>query len=210
MDIKDSNQGLVLNPRKQKRDFLNPEEILKGVGIQGNMKFADFGCGAGFFTIPAAKMVGEHGKVFAVDVLKNELADVASKARAEGLLNVETVWADLEIPGTTKLPDDSMDMILLSHVFFQSKKPEIIIKEAQRVVKTSGKIVALEWEKVDSPLGPPLAERISKEDLKNIFKDAGLSLESEFTAGSFHYGLVASKGSVDAGSADMEEEIKYE
>lgn len=210
MDIKDSDQGLVLNPRKQKKDFLNPEEILKSSGIEANMKFADFGCGAGFFTIPAAKMVGEHGKVFAVDVLKNELADVASKARAEGLLNVKTIWADLEIPGSTKLPDDSMDMILLSHVFFQSKKPEIIIKEAQRVVKTSAKIVVLEWEKVDSPLGPPLTERVSKESLKKIFKDAGLKVDTEFTAGSFHYGLIASKGNIAKGEKSLEEEIKYE
>ncbi len=200
---------MVLDPRKQKGDFLNPEQILKSLGVEGNMKFADFGCGAGFFTIPAARMVGEHGQIYAVDVLKSELADVASKAKIEGLLNLKTVWADLEIPRSTKLKDNSIDMVFLAHVFYQSKKPEAVLAEAKRVVKSSGRIVVLEWEKVDTPFGPPLDERVSKDEMKEMIQQAGLEIESEFTAGSYHYGLVLRKTDDSAPSAS-DTEVQYD
>jgi len=65
-----ASKGFVLDPKKEQRQFLNPNEILEEIGLMGQMTFADFGCGAGYFTIPAAKMVGDHGKVYAVDILK--------------------------------------------------------------------------------------------------------------------------------------------
>ena len=212
MDLKQStSQGFVLDPKKEQREFLNPDEILEEVGLTGQMSFADFGCGAGYFTIPAAKMVGDHGHIYAVDVLKDVLEDIRGKAKVEGLRNIKTIWADLEIPGSTKLPDHSVDMVFLSHVFYQSDKHSPILAEAARVVKPEGKIVLIEWRRVEAPFGPPLEARVSKKESIALAGEVGLHVDSEFKAGSYHYGLILKPGLVaDAKPKVQKPTIKYE
>lgn len=182
-----------MDPDKQENRFLDPEKVLKEIGLQGNMSFADFGCGGGYFSLPAAKMVGDHGHVYAVDILKSSLGDVEGKAKLEGLRNLETIWADLEVPNSTKLRPDSVDIVFVAHVFYQSDKQSPILQEAKRVVKPGGKIVVVEWEKVAVPFGPPLEKRISKDEALQVAKAVGLVLEDEFAAGSYHYGLLLRK-----------------
>ena len=48
--------------------FRNPDKLLKAAGLKSGQKVLEVGCGPGFFTIPAAKIVGEEGFVYAVDV----------------------------------------------------------------------------------------------------------------------------------------------
>ena len=52
------------------------------------MTFADIGCGQGFFTVPAAKIVGESGKVYASDISETNIQKLREKVASEGLKNV--------------------------------------------------------------------------------------------------------------------------
>ncbi len=182
-----------MDPAKAQGKFLDPKKVLREIGIAQNMSFADFGCGAGYFTIPAARMVGEHGVVYAVDILKSVLQDVRGKSKIGGLHNIRTIWADLEVPGSTKLKDGSIDIVFITHVFFQIEKKAPILEEAKRVVKPDGKIVTIDWAKVKIPFGPPLEKRVSKEEVIEVASAIGLNAVSEFDAGSYHYGLIFSK-----------------
>lgn len=47
--------------RDEQRKWQNPENILAEIGLRSGMTFMDNGCGQGFFTIPAAKIVGDSG-----------------------------------------------------------------------------------------------------------------------------------------------------
>jgi len=64
----------------------NPDTILAGLVYQGQTAF-DFGCGMGYFTIPLAKMVGEQGKVIAIDLQEKMLAGVKRRAERAGVIN---------------------------------------------------------------------------------------------------------------------------
>ena len=52
------------------------------------MVFVDVGCGEGFFSILAAKKVGENGKVYAVDIDGSAIERLKQKAKSEGLNNI--------------------------------------------------------------------------------------------------------------------------
>ncbi len=193
MQLQTLPRGYVLDPKRQKRQFIDPAQVLQAIGLHDSMVFADFGCGAGYFTIPAAEMVGEHGKVYAVDILKSSLQDIQGKAKIEGLRNIQEIWADLEVAGSTKIPADSVDIVFLAHIIHQSVEHPTILEEAKRVIKPDGKIVVTEWKKVKIPFGPAVEKRVVQEDVVKVAQNNGLRLAQEFSAGNYHYGLIFKK-----------------
>ena len=170
---------------------MKPDEVLDNLDIQKDMQIADFGCGAGYFTIPLAKRVGKQGVVYAIDVQNAALESVQGMARMHSLLNIETIRANLEKEGGSGLKDDSVDMVILANILFQSARKDAILKEAGRVLNKTGTIVLVEWQD-EASFGPNAAYRVTKDQLKEIARDAGLVLAKEFNAGSSHYGLVFS------------------
>ena len=174
--------------------LLDPYYILEEIGLGAGMRIADFGCGAtGHFVIPAGKIIGKNGVSYAVDLLKPVLSAVKSRAKFEGIDNVEAVWSNLEIYGATKIKEGSLDFVLLANTLFQIKKNEEMFKEAVRLVKNNGKIAVIEWKLIASPLGPPAEKRLSKDFVRGLAKKYGLEEVKEFKAGPYHYGLVFEK-----------------
>ncbi len=83
------------------------------------MSVGDLGCGnLGYFSVPAAKIVGQNGVVYAVDILKSVLQSVENIARQEGLDNIKTVWSNLEVVGATKITPASLDLIMVVNMLF--------------------------------------------------------------------------------------------
>lgn len=175
-------------------ELLDPAEILARIGIRTGARVADLGCGgAGHFVVPAARLVGNHVSVYAVDILKSSLRSVASKARLEGVNNIKTVWSNLEIFGATKIRKESLDFGLLINIFFQSKHHGEILKETIRLLKKEGKILVIDWNKVPTPFGPPPEDRVKPDEVKKIAKNLRLKLIDEFDAGNYHFGLIFEK-----------------
>jgi len=103
--------------------LLDVNFILEKARVKERMRVADLGCGtSGHFVFPAAKIVGVHGLVYAVDILKPLLESVARRARQENINNVATVWSDLEVYRATKIETESIDVALLINVLFYSQK----------------------------------------------------------------------------------------
>jgi len=96
--------------------------------------FLDYGCGTGDFTIPAAKIVGTRGKVYALDRFPRQLKIVEEKARKERLSNIETILSD-EKAG---LPDECVDIVWMCDTFHEIKQKRAVIEELHRVVKREG------------------------------------------------------------------------
>jgi len=171
--------------------FLHPKEILKQIGIRNNMNIADFGCGNGYFSIPMAE-IAEQGRVYALDIMKDTLEAVMSKAKLRNILNIETVHCNLEISNGSKLNNKSIDLVLLRNILFQSQKKSKIIKEAKRVLKDNSRLVLIEWIK-DSSLAPKDCWLISKEEAQQLVKLEGFDFEKELEIDNHHYGLVFRK-----------------
>lgn len=188
------SQKFVYTPKKTDYDFIDPDRILRDLVIVRGMKVADLGCGGGYFTISAAKMVQKEGRVYAVDIQKSVLQDIESKARLNGFKNIKTVWADLEVIGSTKINKDFVDVVIISNVLFQSKKPQNIVEEGKRIIKKGGKLVIADWiAELNSPIGPTKDLKISEEKVKNIAKNLNLKLLDRFQAETYHYVLIFTK-----------------
>jgi len=175
--------------------LLNTKEILSRVGLTAGMKAADLGCGgAGHFVMPAARIVGDDGVVYAVDILKTVLASIESIARLENLNNIQTVWTNLEKVGATKIEADSLDVAFLINVLFQVDKLDEVVKEAVRLIKPSGKLLVIDWKTSGAPFGPPADKRLSADKVKQAAQKLNLKQLEEFEAGPYHWGLVFQKG----------------
>lgn len=173
--------------------FVDPEKIIEKIDLAGVMSAADFGAGAGFYTIALAKALGPRGKVYALDIRKEMLEIVRSKARAFHLSNVEALWADLDSPHGSNLKDLTMDLVVISNILFQIQSKEALAAEALRILKPRGKLILVEWSEDPGALGPPLKDRITRRDAENLFLKAGFLLDREFQAGEHHYGLLFKK-----------------
>ncbi len=170
--------------------FINPEGIVESFELKPGMKVADFGSGSGHFTILMAKKVAPSGVVTALDILESTLEVIRSKAAASGLANLQTVRADLEVYGSSGLPDYSQDLVLIANILFQSQKKQEILKEAQRILTASGKLVVIEWKRDSGGLGPPTEFRLDSEEVKSMAQSLGLTFLREIDAGTFHFGLM--------------------
>lgn len=173
--------------------FLDPESVAGNFGIKEGMKISDFGCGAGYLTIIMAEKVGSTGLVYALDVQEGPLEMVASKARASNLANIQTIRANLEVLGSSKLEDKTQDIVLLANILFQSNKKPEIIKEADRVLMDGGQMIVIDWNKGTNGFGPPNELRLGVDEVIAMVEKNGLKLVRKIDAGNYHFGLIFKK-----------------
>lgn len=76
--------------------FQNPKTILSESGLKPGHTFMDIGCGDGFFSIPAAKIVGEKGKVYCLDIDNTAMKKLREKAEKENLRNLNLTVGEAE------------------------------------------------------------------------------------------------------------------
>jgi ubiquinone/menaquinone biosynthesis C-methylase UbiE len=109
-------------------------DTLTEVIIEPGFSVLDYGCGPGSYTIPAARMVGESGKVYALDIHPLAVQRVQKAAAKKRLTNIETILSDCD----TKLPDDSVDIALLYDILHELSEPDKVLTELRRVLKSGG------------------------------------------------------------------------
>lgn len=113
------------------RDFLRPRiDILKETGIKPGYHVLDFGCGSGSYIIDTSRLVGESGMVYALDVHPLAIQMVLNLK----LMNVKTIRSDCR----TGLPDKSLDVVLLYDTFHDLGKPDDVLKEIHRLLRSNG------------------------------------------------------------------------
>ena len=176
------------------KKLIDSSAVFERLEIKEGYNVADFGCGgSGHFTFPLAELVGNSGKVYAVDILKSVLAGVESEAKRRGIDNVQTVWSDLERYEAAKIEKESLDMGFVVNVLYQSKNHPAIIKECCRLLAPGGRLVIIDWKQTAAPFGPPVESRTDKGAITELCEVNGFSLVEEFKAGKYHFALVFEK-----------------
>jgi len=113
----------------------NPYKLLKSAGLKPGQIVLEVGCGPGFFTIPAAKIVGDSGLIYAVDVHPLAIKRVKEKIKRETIKNVKTLLANAS---ETELPDQSIDLAFVFGLRYIGGGLENLISEMHRILKPEG------------------------------------------------------------------------
>ena len=117
------------------RDIFQPRKnILQEVGIKAGFKLLDYGCGPGSYIPAASEMVGETGKIYALDAEPLAVKTVQGMISKKQITNVETILTDCR----TGLPDSSLDVVLLYDVLHGLDNPELVLREIHRTLKPAG------------------------------------------------------------------------
>lgn len=131
--------GASMESRLRHRLF-PPRKTLQGADLKPGQTVLEVGCGSGFFTLPAAEMIGESGCLVAMDPLSVFVDRVTEKVRDAGLKNVEVLRRDAL---KTQLESESVDVVLLFGVLPALTLPlNKLLPEMYRVLKRGG-ILAL-------------------------------------------------------------------
>ena len=116
--------------------LMDPVKTLRGADVQPGQTVLEVGCGTGFFTIPAAKLLGDQGSLLAMDPSAGFLEQVSKKVQRAEVTNVRIVRRDaLE----TGLDAASIDKALLFGVIpFPLLPLDRLLPEMHRVLKPAG------------------------------------------------------------------------
>lgn len=115
--------------------FWNPRRRIEKFPLKEGMTVVDYGCGPGRYTIPIARLVGEKGKVFAIDIQPIAISTVSKKAAKERLRNIETILLDSY---NTRIQEASIDLVLLLDTIHMISDRKALFREIHRILKQDG------------------------------------------------------------------------
>ncbi len=117
------------------RDFFHPRaDVLNEVGIEPGYQVLDYGCGPGSYIVPLSELVGESGKIYALDMHPLAIDMVQKLAANRELTNVKTIHSG----GKAGLPDGSTDVALFYDILHELGNSDEVLAELRRVLKEDG------------------------------------------------------------------------
>ncbi|MGB4076433.1 MAG: methyltransferase domain-containing protein [Minisyncoccia bacterium] len=177
---------------KAPNGFADPQTNILQMGLHEGMKVLDAGAGSGHYALAAAKIVGDSGRVYALDVQEDVLTRLAADAKTRKIRNIETIWGDMERSGGTLLKEHSVDAVILSNTLFQLEKKKEGVVELKRVLKPGGKLLLIDWAGSYSGIGPHHDHVVTERDAEELFIGGGFHKVKSFRGGPHHYSILFS------------------
>jgi ubiquinone/menaquinone biosynthesis C-methylase UbiE len=167
-------------------------EFLKEIGIKSGRAILDFGCRVGHYTIPAARIVGNGGIVYALDKEQQALNELQQKAIYLNLKNIRTINTSGQIQ--IDLEKDSIDVVLFYDVlhYHEKEEREKLYQEAFRVLKQEGSLSVYPKHTLeDNPLQQ--FKELNLDDVKREIEDSGFHFEQK------HCGIISHDDGLNKG-----------
>jgi ubiquinone/menaquinone biosynthesis C-methylase UbiE len=151
--------------------------LLKALRIQPGQTVCDMGSGNGFYSLRIAPLVGERGKVIAVDIQREMLEMLKEQAADQRIANIETIYGTVIDP---KLSPESIDLMLMVDVYHEFSHPEQMLAAIRKSLKPTGRVALVEFraEDPDVPIKP--LHKMSKAQIMKEFPPNGFTLVEEF------------------------------
>jgi SAM-dependent methyltransferase len=111
--------------------------VMDVLGIGPGKNVADIGAGSGWFTVRAARRVGDSGKVYAVDINPEAIRYIDNRAHKEQLHDVITIKGQEDNP---LLPANGVDAVLLLKTYHEVAKPVTLLRNLRPALRPGAKV----------------------------------------------------------------------
>lgn len=172
--------------------FLNPKSSVGALSLREGMYVADFGSGTGAFAKAIGSMVGDNGKVYAIEIQKDLVKSLEKEIKEKNIKNIDCVWGDIDNIEGTKIRDNTVDAVVIANVLFQSSDKLGLIDEAKRILKPKGKILLIDWKESFGGMGPTPMHVVPESVATQLFEKRGFKVLENISPGEHHYGIIFS------------------
>ena len=160
--------------RADRENEENPSKAVAQLGLKPGMTVCDLGAGTGYYAVRMARIVGEHGKVYAVDIQPRMLELLTQRLASAGIKNIVPI---LGAEAETNLPPSSQDLIILVDVYHEFSKPQEMLRSIRKALKDTGRLVLLEFRKEDPAVPIRLEHKMSIAEVKAELEPEGFRIE---------------------------------
>ena len=122
-------------------ELLRIPTVFRALNIKRGKRVADVGAGGGWLSVRLARAVGPKGVVYAEEILPKYTQSIESRAKREGLSNIQTVLGTTSDP---KLPSNTLDAALILNAYHEFDQPLGMLAKIKAAMKPGAKLGILE------------------------------------------------------------------
>src|SRR3989304_3508896 len=151
------------------QSLLDAKTVLKTIGLKAGDVFLDAGSGSGYLSLAASEIVGDKGKVYAIDIDEPSINILKKEISDRKLKNIEAIVADMT--DKTPLPTHGVDVCLVANVlhgFVENQETNGVMKEITRVLKFGATLAIVEFKKLPDIPGPPFSIKLSHQQVAAV------------------------------------------
>ncbi len=149
--------GWLERPEREKEE--DPAKLLKALEIKPGMTVADIGAGSGYHCFRMSPLVGDMGKILAVDIQPEMLAIIKARAKKENVTNIDLIEGTETDP---KLPAGKVDLIILVDVYHEFSQPYEMTEKMIAALKPGGRIAFVEFRLEDPKVPIKLVHKMTE------------------------------------------------
>jgi SAM-dependent methyltransferase len=156
--------------RRDREGEEKPSLVTDQMGLKPTDVIADIGAGSGYFSFLLAPLVPE-GKVIAVDVQQEMLDFVEGQKKLRQIANVETLLGTIE---DTKLPEESVDLVLMVDAYHEFSHPWEMMTSIVKGLAPGGRVVLLEYRGEDPTVPIKPLHKMTVQQIRREMEAVGL------------------------------------
>ena len=172
----DLNAYVASQEAADRAAWQKPDEVLDALQLRPGQTVCDIGAGPGYFTLRAARRVGDGGRVFAVDVEPRILDVLRTRIEKAGARNVTPVLALANDP---LLPPRTCDVVLIIDTYHHLPDRPRYLARVAGALRPRGRIAIVDWHKHQTAIGPEMDHRVHREEFLAEAAKAGLRVVAE-------------------------------
>jgi ubiquinone/menaquinone biosynthesis C-methylase UbiE len=126
--------------------------VLDRLDIKPPLRVADIGAGRGYYTVRLARRLGPGAIIYATDVKAEYLDQLGARLAREGITGVTLI---LGLPRDPRLPPDSVDVAILSHMYHEIENPYEFLYRLHPSLAPGARVAIIDMDRPTRQHGTP-------------------------------------------------------